>query len=114
MSCPTDLHKFKEFIIFFTSFTRGGSVNIDDLTLLRKDSLYVSGLPDLNLAVRFSLMLEKLLNSSKIDCFLVISFSFTRIKVGKFDDFGNFPGSNVRSSSHAFHELLLFFSSSSA
>ena len=110
LSCPTDLRKFKEFIKFFTSFTRGGSINIDDFTLLRRYSLYVSGLSDLNLSARFSPMLEKyLLNSSKIDCFSDISFSFTQIEVGKFDDFGDFPGSIVRSSSHVFHELLLFF-----
>ena len=55
-------------------------------------------------------MLEKyLLNSSEIDCFSDISFSFTRIEVGKFDDFGDFPGSIVRSSSHVFRELLVFF-----
>ena len=29
--------------------------------------------------------------------------------MGKFDDFGDFPGSNVRTSSHVFRELLLFF-----
>ena len=78
LSCPTDLRKFKSSLNFSLRFPRGGSLNIDDFTLLRRCSLYVSGLSDLNLSARFSPMLEKyLLNSSKIDCFSDISFSFT-------------------------------------
>ena len=33
LSWPTDLFKFEEFIMFITSFTRGGSMKIDGLTL---------------------------------------------------------------------------------
>ena len=89
LSCATDLRKFKEFIKFFTLFTRDGSTNADDPTLLCRYSLYASALSDSNLAARFSAMLEKhLLNSSKIDCFSVVFFSFKRTEVGKFDNFG--------------------------
>ena len=54
LSRLADLGKSKEFIKFFTSFTRVGSMNIDDLTLLRRYSLSASGLTDLNLTARFS------------------------------------------------------------
>ena len=110
LSCPSDLCKFKEFIKFFISFTGGNFINIDNLTLFRRFSLYVSGLSDLNLAARFSPMLEKyLLNSSKIDCYSVISYLLKSTEVGKFDDFGDFRGSNVQSSSHVFSRITHVF-----
>ena len=40
---------------------------------------------------------------------MVISFSFTRIEVGKFDDFGDCPGSNVRSIPMFFANYSSFF-----